>query len=203
MSRLTIYSHRQAQAEASDEAPIAATLAELGVTFRRWPLRDSSGLSDAEILDLYAEDIAQVKQAFGFQSVDIVHLTPEHPKRLEFREKFLDEHTHSDFEVRFFVRGQGLFYFHPEKKYAAPTERVQENPAEHPDDAPPLDADSGLVYALLCTAGDFISVPAGVKHWFDMGSSPDFSAIRFFTTPEGWVAQFTGSSLAREHPLLP
>lgn len=192
MSRLTIYHHRQAQAEATDEAPIAATLAELGVTFRRWPLRDSSGLSDAEILDLYAEDIAQVKQDFGFQSVDIVHLTPEHPKRLEFREKFLDEHTHSDFEVRFFVRGQGLFYFHPEKKYGSA-----------PQDAEQAATKDGLVYALLCTEGDFISIPAGVKHWFDMGSAPDFSALRFFTTPEGWVAQFTGSTLAREHPLLP
>jgi 1,2-dihydroxy-3-keto-5-methylthiopentene dioxygenase len=179
MSRLTIYHQQQVQAEATEEAPIAATLAELGVTFRRWPLRESSGLTDAEILGLYQEDIEKVKQDFGFQSVDIVHLTPEHPKRLEFREKFLDEHTHSDFEVRFFVRGQGLFYFHPEI------------------------AEGALVYALLCTAGDFISVPAGVRHWFDMGSAPDFSAIRFFTTPEGWVAQFTGSRIAREHPLLP
>ena len=30
----------------------------------------------------------------------------------EMRQKFLNEHTHADFEVRFFVDGSGLFYLH-------------------------------------------------------------------------------------------
>ena len=46
----------------------------------------------------------------------------------------------------------------------------------------------------------FISVPAGTTHWFDMGSRPDFTCIRVFTTPEGWIGNFTGSDTATRFP---
>ena len=49
---------------------------------------------------------------------------------------------------------------------------------------------------------DLISVPAGTPHWFDMGSEPNFTAIRIFDNPEGWVAQFTGDAIADAYPRL-
>ena len=76
------------------------------------------------------------------------------------RAKFLDEHRHGEDEVRFFVAGRGLFVLHIE---------------EH-------------VYAVLCERNDLISVPAGTRHWFDMGEHPHFVAVRLFNNPEGWVA---------------
>ena len=90
------------------------------------------------------------------------------------RDKFLHEHTHSDFEVRFFVDGEGLFYIRKNSR----------------------------VYAILCNRGDLISVPANTKHWFDMGPRPYFKAVRLFTTPEGWVANFTGDKIADRFPRL-
>jgi 1,2-dihydroxy-3-keto-5-methylthiopentene dioxygenase len=45
-----------------------------------------------------------------------------------------------------------------------------------------------------------ISVPAGTRHWFDMGPTPRFTAIRLFTTPAGWVANFTGTPIAGGFP---
>ena len=72
------------------------------------------------------------------------------------------------------MQGRGRFYF---------------NVAEH-------------VYMLTAAAGDLISVPPGTAHWFDMGAQPSFTAIRLFTTPEGWVANFTGSDIATRFPLL-
>jgi len=45
-------------------------------------------------------------------------------------------------------------------------------------------------------------VPAGTKHWFDMGAEPYFCAIRFFDNPEGWVAQFSGDPIADRFPRL-
>jgi len=33
-----------------------------------------------------------------------------------------------------------------------------------------------------------------------MGSTPSFRAIRFFTTPEGWQGDFTGSDIAAHFP---
>ncbi|WP_445623245.1 hypothetical protein [Lactiplantibacillus plantarum] len=50
---------------------------------------------------------------------------------------------------------------------------------------------------------DLISVPAGVPHWFDMGSAPAFTCIRLFNDPAGWVAQFTGDDIAARFPVLP
>jgi 1,2-dihydroxy-3-keto-5-methylthiopentene dioxygenase len=102
----------------------------------------------------------------------VVSLQPDHPQKTAFREKFLAEHIHEDFEVRFFVDGKGLFYLHIGDK----------------------------VYAVLCERGDLISVPANTTHWFDMGENPCFKCIRLFTIPEGWVATFTGSDIAASFP---
>jgi 1,2-dihydroxy-3-keto-5-methylthiopentene dioxygenase len=96
-----------------------------------------------------------------------------HPDKTALRQKFLSEHIHSDFEVRFFVEGRGLFFLHPDDR----------------------------VYAVLCEQGDLISVPANVRHWFDR-REPHVRAIRLFTTPEGWVAQYTGDPIADRFPRL-
>lgn len=85
---------------------------------------------------------------------------------------FLFEHTHSDFEIRFFVDGCGTFYIHHSDK----------------------------VYAIICEKGDLISIPAETTHWFDMGTKPFFKAIRFFTIPDGWVGKFTGSDISKRIP---
>jgi 1,2-dihydroxy-3-keto-5-methylthiopentene dioxygenase len=114
-------------------------------------------------------------QARGnYPTVDAIRMTPEHPDREALRQKFLAEHIHSEDEVRFFVEGQGLFCLHIGVE----------------------------VLQVLCEADDWISVPAGTKHWFDMGSAPQFCAIRFFDNPDGWVAQFTGEAIAGQFPLL-
>jgi 1,2-dihydroxy-3-keto-5-methylthiopentene dioxygenase len=43
-------------------------------------------------------------------------------------------------------------------------------------------------------------VPANTTHWFDMGENPNFKCIRFFTTENGWEANFTGSDIATRFP---
>jgi len=35
-----------------------------------------------------------------------------------------------------------------------------------------------------------------------MGPAPQFTAIRFFDNPKGWVAQFTGDPIAERFPRL-
>ncbi|MGA1701788.1 MAG: cupin, partial [Candidatus Nanopelagicales bacterium] len=37
-------------------------------------------------------------------------------------------------------------------------------------------------------------------HWFDMGTRPDFTAIRFFHDDDGWVGTFTGSDISTHFP---
>ena len=159
-----------------DPALIASELAQRGIGFERWPARIqlAEGATAEQILAAYAPEIARVQASGTYPTVDAIRLTPDHPDRAALRRKFLAEHTHSEDEVRFFVEGRGLFCLH------IGTEVLQ----------------------VLCEADDWIRVPAGTKHWFDMGPEPLFTAIRFFDNPEGWVAQFTGDPIAERFPLL-
>lgn len=176
MSRFAIYDEagNRCSDPISDHAAISGELAALGVRFERWqataPLSAEAG--EEEVLQAYRTDVDRLTAEYVFQSVDVVSLRPDNPKKSEFRQKFLAEHTHSDFEVRFFVEGSGLFYLHVEDK----------------------------VYLVLCEQGDLISVPANTTHWFDMGENPDFKCIRLFVIPDGWVGEFTQSDIAGRFP---
>jgi 1,2-dihydroxy-3-keto-5-methylthiopentene dioxygenase len=160
----------------TDPAAIGERLHGLGALYERWETAAQLA-PDADpqsVLEAYREPVRGLQQLYGFQSADVIGVHPEHPQKAELRAKFLDEHTHSDFEVRFFVQGRGLFYLHPGDR----------------------------VYALLCERGDLISVPAGLKHWFDLGAEPHLQCIRLFTTPEGWVANYTGDGIGKRFPTL-
>lgn len=178
MSALTIYEAEQPQQATTfrDFNEIAGQLKVLDVQFERWQAESvfSAEADPQAVLDAYQSPIERLKQQYGFQSVDVISLKADHPNKDQLRKKFLAEHTHSDFEVRFFVEGRGLFYLHVADK----------------------------VYAVLCEQGDLISVPANTTHWFDMGEHPDFKCIRLFTTEDGWVAEFTGNPIAECFPTL-
>jgi len=184
MSLLAIYPHASSPGVAaplpelitSDASLIAAELAPRGVRFQRWEASAQlpPGADQAQILAAYASDVARVQEHGAYPTVDAIRLEPSHPERASLRQKFLAEHTHSEDEVRFFVEGRGLFCLHIGDE----------------------------VLQLVCEKNDWISVPAGTKHWFDMGPKPAFCALRFFDNPEGWVAAFTGDPIASRYPLL-
>lgn len=178
MSALTVYHDEQVQTGESffELEQIQQQLTALDVRFERWttdfPL--PADADQATVIKAYQRPIEQLKEQFGFKSVDVISLHPGHPEKVALRNKFLSEHIHEDFEVRFFIEGRGLFCLHV----------------------------NGKVYLILCEQGDLISIPAGTPHWFDMGEAPHFKCIRLFTTPEGWVANFTGSKISRNFPTL-
>ena len=159
-----------------DPRQIGAELLRRGIGFERWPAERNldHDADQASILWAYRDEIKQVQRAGGYATVDAIRMKPDHPDRETLRRKFLDEHTHAEDEVRFFVEGQGLFCLH-----------------------------IGVEVLLTrCERGDLISVPAGTRHWFDMGSAPRFCALRWFNNTEGWVAKFTGSDISRSFPGL-
>lgn len=177
MSTLTLYSDKNPSTPLDvihDGAEIADKLATVGVTFERWTANKMLHPEDSQedILNAYKTSIDILKEKGGYTTADVVSLHANHPDKDAFRAKFLSEHTHAENEVRFFVKGQGLFCLHI----------------------------NSIVYAVLCQQGDLISVPHGITHWFDMGSEPEFTCIRLFTNPEGWVAEFTGSDIATKVP---
>lgn len=175
MSRLAIYNEQGVLgADIAEHAAIAEQLQPLGVRFERWEAKRplNRNASPDEVLAAYGAQVQRLSEEYGFKSIDVVSVLPDNPQHDELRDKFRSEHIHSDFEARLFVDGAGLFYLHVADR----------------------------VYLLLCEAGDLISVPANVKHWFDMGNKPDFKCIRLFIIADGWLAQYTGSHIERAFP---
>jgi 1,2-dihydroxy-3-keto-5-methylthiopentene dioxygenase len=161
-----------------EPAEIATALKEHGVRYEQWPLRSLPEESTQDdVLAAYRNRIDAVSAAEGYVMVDVVQMRPSDdpawPEQVRAsREKFLDEHTHDDDEDRFFAAGSGVFDLHV----------------------------GGRVHAVFCEAGDLLSVPGGTTHWFDMGTAPEYKAVRFFHDEDGWVGHFTGSGISRGFP---
>jgi 1,2-dihydroxy-3-keto-5-methylthiopentene dioxygenase len=46
------------------------------------------------------------------------------------------------------------------------------------------------VFAIQLDAGDWINVPAGTRHWFDLCAERTIRAIRLFKDPSGWAPRY-------------
>jgi len=177
MSQLTIYAEhdpRTPEAVHTEPAQIRAALAAHGIDFARVGVPEQlAGEADADaVLAAYAPFLAAERAARGYQTADVIRLARGTPDTAPMRAKFLSEHTHAEDEARLFAHGSGAFYLHV----------------------------GGKVLVVVCDRGDYLRVPAGTRHWFDMGPDPELSAVRLFTDPAGWVANFTGDAIADRFP---
>lgn len=150
-------------------------LNDRGVFFDQWScdviFEDTA--TQEEILAAYEKDLKPFMQQGGYLTADVISINKLTENYEAIRAKFLAEHTHSEDEIRFFVDGQGLFWFNLE---------------------------DGKIFNLLCQKGDLISVPAGTKHWFDAGeTNPFVKAIRIFIDMSGWVPEYTGSAIEQNY----
>jgi len=160
----------------TDVAEIRSFLNARDIFFDQWQaavvFEDTATQED--ILAAYDHELKPYMQQNGYQTADVISINALTPNYDAIRAKFLSEHTHSEDEVRFFVDGQGFFWFNLS------------------DDEP--------VFNVLCQAGDLISVPAGTKHWFDAGETEPFvKAIRIFIDPSGWVPDYTNSKIEQNY----
>jgi 1,2-dihydroxy-3-keto-5-methylthiopentene dioxygenase len=176
MSRLTVWEAGTGREvlRTEDAAAIAEALGEIGVRFERWEgVAVPGDATNEQVLEAYRPYLDKLMGETGAGSADVISLTPDHPQAAALRAKFLQEHVHTEDEVRFFVRGSGDFVMHA----------------------------GGKVWDAHCVQGDLISVPANTRHWFDAGEAPRFTALRVFSDPFGWVAHFTGSDIAGRFPV--
>ncbi|MBK1658297.1 1,2-dihydroxy-3-keto-5-methylthiopentene dioxygenase [Paracraurococcus ruber] len=176
MSRLTVWEAATGREvlRTEDAGAIAAALREIGVRFERWEgVAVPEGATNEQVLEAYRPYLDRLMGETGAGTADVVSLTPDHPQAAAMRAKFLNEHIHTEDEVRFFVRGSGDFVMHVD----------------------------GKVWDAHCVQGDLISVPANTRHWFDAGESPHFTALRVFSDQSGWVAHFTGDDIAARFPV--
>lgn len=142
-----------------------AFLAPFGIHYERWPLEErvDPNAPPEAILAAYAPEIQTLMTQGGYVTADVINVTPETPGLDTMLDRFRAEHTHSEDEVRFILRGRGLFHIHP---------------------------DNGPVFAIQVEAGDLINVPLGTKHWFDLCNERTIRAIRLFQDKTGWTPHY-------------
>jgi 1,2-dihydroxy-3-keto-5-methylthiopentene dioxygenase len=150
-------------------------LNQQGIFFDQWSCSVvfDDRASQEEILAAYERDLKPFMERGGYLTADVISINSLTENYGAIRAKFLAEHTHSEDEIRFFVDGQGFFWFNLE---GVP------------------------VFNVLCQKGDLISVPAGTKHWFDAGANDPFvKAIRIFIDQSGWIPEYTGSGIDQKY----
>ncbi|MFN2570861.1 MAG: acireductone dioxygenase [Gemmatimonadales bacterium] len=154
----------------SDEREVTEYLATLGIDYERWPVSErvpANAPADA-VLAAYAPEIDKLKARGGYVTADVIDVTAATPNLDTMLAKFRTEHWHDEDEVRFIVRGRGLFHVHPTE---------------------------GPVIAIEVEAGDLIRVPRGTWHWFDLCGERDIRAIRLFQDKSGWTPHYTESGV--------
>ena len=159
---------------------IERELAPVNVQLNRWPVGDNSeihallakdALNDEEkeqvlqALDSYFE---QLKASADYQSRDLIVLHPEVPDLDALLSKFNRCHYHTDDEVRYIIAGEAVFGF------------------VRPD---------GTQVEVTVQPEEYINVPANTQHWFYLTPSKRVKAVRYFTTTEGWVPEYTDTSI--------
>jgi 1,2-dihydroxy-3-keto-5-methylthiopentene dioxygenase len=159
------------------DGPVRETLARVGIDYERWqpshPLPE--GAPAEAVLAAYAAEIDRLKAAGGYVAADVIDVSPQTPNLDAMLAKFRKEHWHDEDEVRFILRGRGVFHIHPRE---APVMAIEVGP------------------------GDLIRVPRGTHHWFDLCSERDIRAIRLFQDVSGWTPRYTDTGVdARYEPV--
>lgn len=153
-----------------EKEEIISYLAGIGIDYEHWGnlKQISADASDDEILAGYSDEIEKLKASGGYVMADVINIMPTTPNLDAMLNKFNKEHSHDEDEVRFIVKGRGLFHI-----------------------APP----GGDVVSIEMEAGDLIRVPKGMRHWFNLCGDRTVRAIRLFQDVSGWTPQYTSSGI--------
>jgi 1,2-dihydroxy-3-keto-5-methylthiopentene dioxygenase len=163
--------------EITDSQEICEFLKPFGIWYEQWDVEGRLGAeaTNEEILATYAPEIERLKKAGNFVTADVINVSPQTPNLDALLAKFSKEHTHSEDEVRFTVRGSGVFHIHPK---------------------------NGPVFAIQVESGDLINVPAGTQHWFDLCNDRNIRCIRLFQDQGGWTPHYVENSVHEKYQPL-
>lgn len=155
MSRLSV--HHQSSPDMPNKVlghaeDITSTLAAVGIDFRVLDLdvKLQAGVAQEDILSAVAEPVQQLKRDHDLGHVEVTSIDQRRWPRED--DKPVDppqEVVMDGAQLYLFLAGQGLLNLHV-------------------DD---------YVYALVAERNALITVPAGTRHWFDLGEFPHCSLV--------------------------
>jgi 1,2-dihydroxy-3-keto-5-methylthiopentene dioxygenase len=137
----------------TNQALSAEELRAQGVPYQKLSLDEAS----------YQPALDALRKAHGYIEQDVIELDPETPQLEELLAKFDSEHLHGEDEVRFILRGEGVF---------------------------DIRSTDDRWMRVKVEAGDLIIVPKGRYHRFELTESKTIVAVRLFQNPSGWVPQY-------------
>lgn len=174
MARIRIQDENR---EITDVEAIREFLKPFGIWYEKWDVEGRIGAdaTNEEILTAYAPEIERLKVAGAFVTADVINVNPSTPNLDAMLAKFSKEHTHDEDEVRFTVKGGGVFHIHPE---------------------------NGPVFAVQVESGDLINVPRGMQHWFDLCNDKQIRCIRLFQDPSGWTPHYVSGGVHENYQPL-
>jgi len=171
MAVLTI---RDDDRQLTDAGEVSDFLAQFGIWYRRFEgsVELDDDASDEQILAAYDGPVQELMAEGKYATADVINIKPDTPGLNDMLNKFNKEHWHAENEVRFIVRGRGLFHIHPK---------------------------DSSVFSLEVVEGDMINVPKGTHHWFDLCEDHTIRAIRLFQDVSGWTPHYTETGEETQH----
>ena len=153
---------------------IASTLAAVSIDYRQvdLPAELRPGCAQAEFDAAYGPWLQALMGKEGHVQQELFNLQRNHPQKLELRARHLDEQVQASASAWLFIGGFAQLSLH-------------------------LD---DYVYVLRGERGDLLSVPAGARHWFDLGEEPHALVVRLSASEE--APERTGDVIASRFPRL-
>jgi 1,2-dihydroxy-3-keto-5-methylthiopentene dioxygenase len=128
-------------------------LANAGVLYEKLEVQPES----------FQPTLDRLKAERGYVEQDIVELKPDTPDLEGICAKFIDEHLHTDDEVRYVLEGEGIFDIRS--------------------------ADDRWMRVTV-EKGDLLVVPADRYHRFLLTEKKHIRCVRLFKDASGWVPQY-------------
>ena len=165
----------------SDFDEIVREIAPLGIRLKHYDpgtsllfpqLLEQDILTDTEkqqIIELHNSVFEFLQQENGYMWADLLNLHPGSPNFQNLIATYNRYHHHTAPEALYLLAGEMIFGF------------------VKPD---------GQQIQLLIQSQNYIHIPAGVEHWCSPTALLHLKAVRYFTTAEGWVPNYTETQLS-------
>lgn len=140
---------------------IASTLAAVGIDYRQvaLPAELRPGCEQAEFDAAYGLWLQALMSKEGHVQQELFNLQRNHPQKLELRARHLDEQAQASPSAWLFIGG-----------FAQLSVRLDD-----------------YVYVLRGERGDLLGLPAGTRHWFDLGEEPHALVVRLSASAQAPV----------------
>ena len=178
MTKLRIYNHPESPSldlETDLTLEISELMDDAEIVYRKLNTDAANYMvNDDESLSKLQSQLMKEIPGNGLQYCTVVSVDESQSNHDKIRLKYLSEHTLEQDEAYLILDGKYQINLHLNEK----------------------------VMQVECEKGDFVIIPANVKHWMDIGDKGKLSAVKCTEKEEMAAICYTGSNIADRFPRL-